>query len=192
MARLEQRTEALEQQGGFNAPVQPPPPTPPSDTVPFVRTLIDFIQWAVTALYYQLLNLPAVADAVYDAAVINDPSVFSTLGNASPTAVTPGTPVAVFVNQQPTPRMCHVRLEPFDAGSKQLLILDTDQTKCTKARAAITVSDVGPRAKVVVAPNQTLYADCTDASGGTQATFSVAVVPIPLPAGRRGALGGDY
>ena len=78
----------------------------------------------------------------------------------------------------------YVRAETYSPGIASHLILDIDQTRTTLAKAKMVKYAVAPEATLLLEPNQRLYADVTDSSGGLQATFVVTATVISLPGAR--------
>lgn len=133
-------------------------------------------------------TLSFVADSLYDLEVIRDPEAFSLMRTPSLVPVTPGTVRSLYVN--PSGKLacvCHVRVEGYTPGTTIRLILDSDQSRCTVARARIVKEDEMPFARFVLEPNQEVFVDVSDPSGGAQSTFNVVVTPIHLQ-GRGGVI----
>lgn len=202
MARIGQHSEELDVRQVFETKIPidpPPPPVPERGLGSETRMLLQFMYWGVVALYYRLvaladakLNISSMVDSLYDLDVIENPSTYSLLGQARDNAVTPGTPLLVYTNAGQTPVTCHIRLETYTGGVSGSLIVDDDQARCTAAKAKIVKTGPYPSTTVIVKPNGTVYADCSDSSGGAQLTFNVVVVPQTIPRGKTGALGGTY
>ena len=112
--------------------------------------------------------------------IIRAPETFAFLRAAKGIPVTPGTVEEIAANAGNTTIVVYVRAETYSPGLAAHLILDTDKSRCTLARARVVKHSITPEAKVLLEPNQKLYADVTDSSGGLQATFRVTVSVLPL------------
>lgn len=175
MARLTQHT-AVAKREEEKAP-ELGPIAPPKDTFAALRrSLVHSVRWAVRAIAGYFTALLGVTR---DASLLSNPEQFAPFGSPKPTAVTPGTVVAVYQNQTLFKQVCHVRLETYQTNDG-ILILDTENTRCTLKKALIVKAGMHPAARVVLPPNSTLYADCVDSSAGNQSTFSVVVVPLDV------------
>lgn len=159
----------------------PAPPAQPSFLTECIRVITLWAQRAI--------------DARFDVQVLANPEIFAGLSPPSATPLTPGTGntvgtgVKIYQNVFPFPVICHVRLETYGTGTTAVLAADLELVRVTKADARWVREGAMPTLAVLLPPNRTLFAACTDSSGGNQTTFNAIVVPIPLN-GRRGALGG--
>lgn len=119
-------------------------------------------------------------DALVNLEIVRSPETFAFLRSSTGVDVTPGTPEEIAANKSGVLIVVYVRAETYSPGIASHLILDVDKNKCTLARARVVKHSVSPEAKVLLEPNQKLYADVTDSSGGAQLTFRVTASPIPL------------
>lgn len=119
-------------------------------------------------------------DTLVNLEIIRSPETFAFLKAVGGTDIAPGSPQEIAKNGSNVLIVVYVRAETFGTGTAGHLILDTDLNKCTLARARVVKYGAVPEAKVLLEPNQKLYADVTDSSGGAQATFRVTTAPIPL------------
>lgn len=119
-------------------------------------------------------------DTLVNLEVLRSPETFAFIRSSTGTDITPGAPEEVAANKSNVLIVVYVRAETYSPGIASHLILDVDANKCTLARARVVKHSVSPEAKVLLEPNQKLYADVTDSSGGVQATFRVTTSAIPL------------
>ena len=117
-------------------------------------------------------------------AILQSPETFAFTKTPNSTDITPGTAREVAANKSNELVAVYVRAETYSPGIASHLILDIDQTRTTLAKAKMVKYAVAPEATLLLEPNQRLYADVTDSSGGLQATFVVTATVISLPGAR--------
>lgn len=124
--------------------------------------------------------LHKVIDQEANLAILRSPDAFSFIKTPNSVSVTPGTAIEIAANKSNESVVVYVRAETYAPGISSHLILDTEVTRTTLARARLVKYSVAPEAIVLLEANQKLYADVTDSSGGLQATFSVTATVMQL------------
>lgn len=155
----------------------PIPQLPPGLSQDVAGLLLAILQ----ALAQQGALFNANVDALYNLAAIQDPEAFALVVSPRVTPITPGAAggTSVYQNLTTVHSACHVRMEMLENDTNVYFYLSPDDTNPTTARAVIGKQGAAPTAKVIVGPQQTLYARVTTQNGNSTAR-NVIVIPVPL------------
>lgn len=122
--------------------------------------------------------IQALADAVYNSAMIGNVSAHAFLDSSKSVTITAGSAKEVFKNKSKDPVLLHVRAQAPIAGTGTNLLLALSQETCTHARAVRGIFSLAPEAEIVLPANATLWADIDPPASGTTSELVYSVFPL--------------